>query len=77
MARPKCIPGVDPDFYRRQKDALLRKHRLVILLNDKEVEAIEEYRRRFNVKTPRAEHLRETIMERILSELSENHPTLF
>ncbi len=46
MARIKRIPGVDPDYYRRQAEALLRKHRQVILLNDKELEAIEEYRRR-------------------------------
>ena len=77
MARTKHIPGVDPDYYRRQKDALLRKHRQVILLNDKELEAIEEYRRRYNVKASRATLLRETIMDRILSGLDESHPTLF
>lgn len=77
MARTKRIPGVDPDYYRRQKDALLRKHRQVLLLNDKELEAIEEYRRRYNVKTPKAELLREIVMDRILSGLDESHPTLF
>jgi len=77
MARSKRIPGVDPDYYRRQRDALLRKHRQVILLNDKELEAIEEYRRRFNIKSSKAELLRETIMDRILFELGESHPTLF
>ena len=77
MARTKRIPGVDPDYYRRQKDALLRKHRQVILLNDKELEAIEEYRRRYNVKASRSELLREAIMDTILSGLDESHPTLF
>jgi len=77
MARTKRIPGVDPDYYRRQKDALLRRHRQVILLNDKELEAIEEYRRRYNVKASRSELLREAIMDTILSGLDESHPTLF
>jgi len=77
MARVKRIPGVDPDYYRRQAEALLRRHRQVILLNDKELEAIEEYRRRYNIKTPKAELLREILMERILSGLDESHPTLF
>lgn len=77
MARTKRIPGVDPDYYRRQKDALLRKHRQVLLLNDKELEAIEEYRRRYNIKTSKAELLREILMDRILSGLDESHPTLF
>lgn len=77
MTRPKRIPGVDPYYYRRQKDALLRKHRQVILLNDKEMEAIEEYCRRYNVKSSRSELLREAIMDTILSGLDESHPTLF
>ena len=77
MARSKRIPGVDPDYYRRQRDALLRRHRQVILLNDKELEAIEEYRRRYNIKSSRATLLREAIMDKILSGLDESHPTLF
>ena len=38
--------------------------------------AIDEYCRRFNTRS-RSALLRESIMERILSELEENHPTLF
>lgn len=74
--KKKTIPGVDPAFLEKQKAALLRTHRQVLYLNDKEMAAIDEYCRRFKVKS-RASLLREAIMDRILSELEENHPTLF
>ena len=77
MARRKKIPGVDPAYLEKQRASLMRRNRQVICLNDKEVEAIDEYIRRFNIKTPRAALLREAIMDKILSELEENHPTLF
>lgn len=77
MTRSKRIPGVDPDFYLRHKDGLIRRHRQVILLNDKELEAIEEYRRRYNIKTSKATLLREILMDKVLSGLDESHPTLF
>lgn len=74
--KKKTLPGVDPAFLEKQKASLLRTHRQVLYLNDKEMAAIDEYCRRFKV-TSKATLLRETIMDRILSELEENHPTLF
>lgn len=68
--------SVDPAYYEKQRLALLRRHRQVIYLNDLERSAIDEYCRRFNTRS-RSALLRESIMERILSELEENHPTLF
>ena len=77
MARRKIkIKGVDPAFLDRQKAALVRKHRQVICLNDKEMEAVSEYCRRFGVKA-KATLYRQAIMDKVLSELEESHPTLF
>ena len=78
MARKKKSQhlSVDLAYYEKQRLALLRRHRQVIYLNDLERSAIDEYCRRFNTRS-RSALLRESIMERILSELEENHPTLF
>lgn len=74
--RCKTVSNVDPDFLEKQKASLIRKHRQVIYLNDRETEAIDEYCRRFKVSSKAALY-RQAIMEHILSGLEENHPTLF
>ena len=68
--------GVDPEYLKKQKEALVRRHRQVIYLNDSEMAAIRQYCERFRVGT-KAVLFREAIMEKILSELDDNHPTLF
>lgn len=45
-------------------------------MNDSEMAAINRYCDRFRVNT-KASLFREAIMEKILSELDDNHPTLF
>lgn len=70
------IPNVDPDFLEKQKASLVRNYRQVILFNEKEMNAIDEYCRRFKIKSKSA-MLRQAVMERILGDLDENHPTLF
>ena len=74
--KKKTIPNVDPDFLEKQRAALVRTHRQVILFNEKEMNAIDEYCRRFKVSSKSA-MLRQAVMERVLSGLDENHPTLF
>lgn len=68
--------GIDPEYLKKQKASLVRKHRQVIYLNDSEMAAINRYCDRFRVNT-KASLFREAIMEKILSELDDNHPTLF
>ena len=68
--------AVDPDYLNKQKDSLLRKHRQVIYLNDQELAAIDEYCRQFKI-SKRSALYRQAIMERILTVLDQNHPTLF
>ena len=76
MARRKKIPGVDPAYLEKQRELLLRKNRYVLYFNDSELAAIDEYCTRFKVHAKSA-LFREAIMSKVLSELEENHPTLF
>ena len=78
MARRKKLPrtNVDPDFLLKQKEAQRRNRRQVIYFNSSERAAIDEYCRRLKI-TSRSALLRQIIMERLLTELDEHHPTLF
>ncbi len=76
MTRRKKIPGVDPAYLEKQRIQLLRKNRYVLLFNDSEMAAIDEYCSRFKVHA-KASFFREVIMSKILTDLEENHPTLF
>ncbi len=76
MPRRKNIPGVDPAYLEKQKEMLLRKNRYMLYFNDSEMAAIDEYCSRFKVHA-KAALFREAIMSKVLSELEENHPTLF
>lgn len=76
MPRRKKIPGVDPAYLDKQKQMLLRHNRHVLYFNDSEMAAIQEYCTRFKVHAKSA-LFREAIMSKVLSELEENHPTLF
>ena len=76
MARRKNIPGVDPAYLEKQRIQLLRKNRYVLLFNDSEMAVIDEYCSRFKIHA-KASFFREVIMSKILTDLEENHPTLF
>ena len=78
MARVKKDkqPALDPEYLKKQKASLVRRNRQVIYLNDSEMAAINAYCEKFRVGT-KAALFREAIMEKILSELDDNHPTLF
>ena len=74
--RKKTSKGVDPEYLKKQKAALLRRHRQVIYLNDSEMAAINEYCEKFRVGV-KPVMFREAIMEKVLKELNDNPPTLF
>ncbi len=76
MARRNSIPGVDPAYLEKQKELLRRKNRYMLYFNDSEMAAIDEYCSRFKVHA-KASLFREAIMDKVLTELEENHPTLF
>lgn len=72
----KATGGVDPEYLKKLRASLVRKHRQVIYLNDSEMAAIKVYCEKFRVGT-KAVLFREAIMEKVLTELEDNHPTLF
>lgn len=74
--KKKQISGIDPEYLKKQKASLVRRHRQVIYLNDGEMAAISQYCDKFRVGT-KAVLFREAIMEKVLTELEDNHPTLF
>ena len=77
MAKKKKISStIDPEYLKKQKEALVRRHRQVIYLNDSEMAAIQQYCDKFRVGT-KAVLFREAIMAKILKELDDNPPTLF
>ena len=74
--RKSPVSGVDPEYLKKQKASLVRRHRQVIYLNDSEMAAINRYCDQYRVST-KAVLFREAIMEKILSGLDDTHPTLF
>lgn len=68
--------AIDPDFLDKQRESLKRTNRQVIYLNEQEMAAIDEYCRQFKISAKSA-MFRQAIMERVLSGLDQNHPTLF
>jgi hypothetical protein len=76
LAKKKKGLAVDPEYLKKQKASLVRKHRQVIYLNDSEMAAIDRFCEKFRVQA-KASLYREAIMEKILSALEDNHPTLF
>lgn len=78
MAKKKLKAGgpVDPGYLRKQKEALVRKNRQVLYFNDAEMGAVKAYCEKFKIRSKSA-LMREIIVEKVISELEENHPTLF
>lgn len=63
-------------YLERQKAALKRNHRKTVLFNERELAVIDEYCKRFGVRS-RSALIRQAVLERVLKTLDENHPTLF
>ena len=70
------VSNVDPEYLKKQKESMVRRHRQVIYLNDSEIAAVRQYCDKFRVGT-KSVLFRKAIMEKILKELDDNHPTLF
>ncbi|MDD3033884.1 MAG: hypothetical protein PHT25_04735 [Bacteroidales bacterium] len=60
----------------KHKEALKRRHRKAILFNDKEMEAVELYCKKYKV-TSESKFFREAIISTILRQFEEDHPRLF
>jgi len=66
----------NPETLRQKREAATRKHRKTILFNDKELEALNLYCKKYKVKS-KSKFCREAIISTILRQLEEDHPTLF
>lgn len=58
------------------REKLVRKHKITFMLNDKEMEAIENYLSRYRIKN-KSRFYRETIVRHILKQMEKNTPELF
>lgn len=77
MAKRKTSStAISPDIFRRGKESLRRKYRKSVFFNQKELEAIDEYCRKFGCKS-RSGLIRQAVMEKVLQVLEESQPTLF
>ena len=74
--KKKISKTIDPEYLKKQKASMVRRHRQVNYLNDSEMAAIRQYCEKFRVGT-KSVLFRKAIMEKILKELDDNHPTLF
>jgi hypothetical protein len=55
---------------------ILRKHKQVLLFNDKEMEVISQYCKKYKIEF-KARFFREAIITTILKKMEEDHPKLF
>jgi hypothetical protein len=55
---------------------LLRKNRQTLLLNNRELKAIETYCNKYKIKN-KSRFMRETILTAVLKKFDEDYPTLF
>ncbi|MBQ9400595.1 MAG: hypothetical protein IJU27_08150 [Bacteroidales bacterium] len=76
MRKKSKYAHIDPEYLEKQKASLKRTYRKAVLFNEKELSAIDEYCKRFNVAS-RSALIRQATMERVLTALGETHPTLF
>ncbi len=60
----------------KQNKALPRTHRVTIMLNDREMRALQKYCEEYTV-TNRSRLVRETLMRNILKRFETDTPTLF
>ena len=58
------------------REKLVRKHKITFMLNDKEMEAIENYLSRYRIKN-KSRFYRETIVRHILKQMEKDTPELF
>ncbi|MCL2727664.1 MAG: hypothetical protein FWD56_04695 [Bacteroidales bacterium] len=55
---------------------MLRKNKQVLLFNDKEMEVVSRFFKKYKIQS-KSRFFRETIIAAILRKMEEDHPTLF
>jgi hypothetical protein len=72
---PKKTKDSESNYLNRD-EAFKRKHKVSFLLNDKELEAIEVYCKRYKVKN-KARFMRESVLRTVMNQFMDDYPTLF
>ncbi|MFT3737852.1 MAG: hypothetical protein QM786_03775 [Breznakibacter sp.] len=73
---PRKTTGKQSIDYLKRKSVLKRQHRIGIILNDKELEAIEAYCKKYKVES-KSKFMRETVMRFVMDHFLNDYPTLF
>ncbi len=72
----KAESSIDISLIEKERRALKRRHRKVVLFNDRELSLIEEYCRSHKISS-KSSMMRSIVMEKLLTDLGQNPPTLF
>ncbi len=59
-----------------KSNKLPRKHRITIHLNDKEMQVLNNYCKKYNIEN-RSQFIRETVFASMLVKIEEDYPSLF
>ena len=59
-----------------RETSLKRQHKVTVLLNDKELEAIDVYCKKYKIKS-KAGFMRESTLRTVMAQFLEDYPTLF
>jgi hypothetical protein len=62
--------------YSLRKKLLKRKHRAGFMLNDKELEAVDAYCKKYKIDN-KSKFMRETVMRYVMDQFLSDYPTLF
>ena len=75
-AKKKNSRKCDVSLLEKERKALRRHHRKVVFFNDREMALINEYCKSHKISS-RSAMMRSIVIERILTDMGENPPTLF
>jgi hypothetical protein len=62
--------------YLHRQTALKRRHKAGFLLNDKELEAVDAYCKKYKIEN-KSKFMRETVMRFVMEQFLNDYPTLF
>lgn len=74
--RSKKAGLLSPDYQSKHRQLLKRTHRKTVLFNDREIALIDEYCRKYKVKSKSA-LIRQSVLRAVMEVFDQNPPTLF
>lgn len=72
----KGINNIPRHILVKESGTLVRKHRKSVCFNEREIQAINEYCRKYRVSSMAA-FFRKTIMDKVFEQMNESYPKLF